>query len=627
MPAACSRFPVHPVQETLKRPTAALDRNLQYLSLVEVLHGYPLDGVVLTMGCDKTTPAQLMGAATVNIPAIGLSGGPMLDGWWKGRLAGSGTIVWEARKMLAAGEIDNDTFIEMVAASATSVGHCSTMGTALSMNSLAEAVGMSLTGCAAIPGPYRQRGQIAYETGRRIVEMVEANLRPSDIMTKKAFENAVAVASAIGASSNCPVHMVAIARHMGVDHTVEDWQRVGADIPLLVDCQPAGRYLGEAFYRAGGIPAVMKQLLDAGLLHGDVMTVTGKTVAENLAAVPAPDPEVIRPLSKPMKERAGFVVLSGNLFDNAVMKISVIDKAFRERFLSDPPDVFEGKVAVFEGPRGLPRAHRGPGFRHRRQDRAGHPQLRPRGLSGRGGGGEHAAARVAVEARHHRAADHGRRAAIGHVRIALDPERLAGSRGRRGARVAARWRSDPHRPQHPQGGCADPGGGTRRGGAPPGRSRNCSTRRRGRRSTGTPWAAWAPAAASNPPRCTSTSWRRAAKAGTITDMTARLAGKRCFVTAGRPGIGRAAALAMAAEGAIVIATDRDAHKVGDLGARGITHLALDVLDDAAVERAREGSRPDRRAVQLRRLRPPEQRRHLHGRGLGFRLRAERARHV
>ena len=343
-------FPIHPVQETLKRPTAALDRNLQYLSLVEILHGYPMDGVVLTLGCDKTTPAQLMGAATVNIPAIGLSGGPMLDGWWKGRLAGSGTIVWEARKMLAAGEIDNDTFIEMVAASATSVGHCSTMGTALSMNSLAEAVGMSLTGCAAIPGPYRQRGQIAYETGRRIVEMVEANLRPSDIMTKQAFENAVAVASAIGASSNCPIHMVAIARHMGVDHTVEDWQRVGADIPLLVDCQPAGRYLGEAFYRAGGIPAVMKQLLDAGLLHGDVMTVTGKTLAENLASVPAPDPEVIRPLAKPMKERAGFVVLSGNLFDNAVMKISVIDKEFRARFLSNPPDVFEGKVAVFEGP-------------------------------------------------------------------------------------------------------------------------------------------------------------------------------------------------------------------------------------------------------------------------------------
>ncbi len=343
-------FPVHPIQETLKRPTAALDRNLQYLSLVEVLHGYPLDGVVLTTGCDKTTPAMLMGAATVNIPAIVLSGGPMLDGWWKGRLAGSGTIVWEARKQLAAGEIDNDTFIEMVAASATSVGHCSTMGTALSMNSLAEALGMSLPGCAAIPGPYRQRAQMAYETGRRAVGMVEENLRPSDIMTKAAFENAVVVASAIGASSNCPIHMVAIARHMGVDHAIEDWQRVGAEVPMLVDCQPAGRYLGEAFYRAGGVPGVMRELLAAKLLDGGAMTVSGKTLAENLSGQAAPDPEVIRPLSNPMKERAGFIVLSGNLFDNAVMKISVIDKGFRDRFLSDPPGVFEGKVAVFEGP-------------------------------------------------------------------------------------------------------------------------------------------------------------------------------------------------------------------------------------------------------------------------------------
>ncbi len=274
----------------------------------------------------------------------------MLDGWWHGRLAGSGTIVWEARKRLAAGEIDYEGFIEMVAASSTSVGHCSTMGTALSMNSLAEAVGMTLTGAAAIPGPYRQRAQMAYETGRRIVEMVNSNLRPSDVMTKQAFENAVAVASAIGASSNCPIHMIAIARHMGVEHNLEDWQRVGAEIPLIVDCQPAGRFLGEAFYRAGGIPAVMKELLDAGLLHGDAMTVTGKTVAENLERVGEPDREVIRPLSRPMKEKAGFIVLTGNLFESAVMKISVIDTAFRDRFLSDPPDVFEGKVAVFEGP-------------------------------------------------------------------------------------------------------------------------------------------------------------------------------------------------------------------------------------------------------------------------------------
>jgi len=345
-------FPVHPIQESGKRPTAALDRNLQYLSLVEVLHGYPIDGVVLTTGCDKTTPACLMGAATVNIPAIVLSGGPMLDGWYKGRLAGSGTVVWEARKLLAEGKIDYAGFMDMVASSAPSVGHCNTMGTALSMNSLAEALGMSLPGCAAIPAPYRERGWMAYATGKRIVEMVHENLRPSDVMTKEAFENAVAAASALGASSNCPPHMIAIARHMGVDHTIEDWQRVGADIPLLVDCQPAGRWLGEKFHRAGGVQAVLKELLDAGRLHGDAMTVSGRTVAENLAAAPEPDRDVIRAYAAPMKEKAGFVVLSGNLFDNAVMKISVIDPEFRARFLSDPkqPHVFEGKVVVFEGP-------------------------------------------------------------------------------------------------------------------------------------------------------------------------------------------------------------------------------------------------------------------------------------
>jgi dihydroxy-acid dehydratase len=343
-------FPVHQIQETLKRPTAALDRNLQYLSLVEILHGYPLDGVVLTIGCDKTPGAGLMAAATVNIPAIALSGGPMLDGWHKGRLAGSGTIVWEARRLLAAGEIDYRGFIEMVAASSTSVGHCSTMGTALSMNSLVEAVGMSLPGCAAIPGPYRERAQMAYWTGRRIVEMVREDLKPSKVMTKKAFENAVAVASAIGASSNCPIHMIAIARHMGVEHDLADWQRVGADIPLLVDCQPAGRFLGEGFHRAGGVPAVMKELLEAGRLHGDVMTVSGRTVAENLKDVPEPEREVIRSYAKPMKEKAGYLVLTGNLFDSAVIKVSVIDEDFRRRFFSETPDVFEGKVAVFEGP-------------------------------------------------------------------------------------------------------------------------------------------------------------------------------------------------------------------------------------------------------------------------------------
>ncbi len=345
-------FPLHPIQETGKRPTAALDRNLAYLGLVEVLHGYPLDGVVLTTGCDKTTPACLMGAATVNIPAIVLSGGPMLDGWWKGKLSGSGTIVWEGRKLFAEGKIGYDEFMDMAASSAPSAGHCNTMGTATSMNSLAEALGMSLPGCAAIPAPYRERGQMAYETGRRIVAMVHENLRPSDIMTKAAFENVVAAAAALGASSNCPIHMIAIARHMGVEHTLDDWQRIGPEIPLLVDCQPAGRFLSEAFHRAGGVPAVMKELLQAGKIDGSTMTVSGRSMAENLAAIPTPDREVIRAYDTPLKAAAGYVVMSGNLFESAVMKMSVIDDAFRRRFLSDPahPNVFEGKVAVFEGP-------------------------------------------------------------------------------------------------------------------------------------------------------------------------------------------------------------------------------------------------------------------------------------
>ena len=345
-------FPLHPIQETGKRPTAALDRNLAYLGLVEVLHGYPLDGVVLTTGCDKTTPACLMGAATVNIPAIVLSGGPMLDGWWKGKLSGSGTIVWEGRKLFAEGKIGYDEFMDMAASSAPSAGHCNTMGTATSMNSVAEALGVSLPGCAAIPAPYRERGQMAYETGRRIVAMVHENLRPSDIMTKAAFENVVAAAAALGASSNCPIHMIAIARHMGVEHTLDDWQRIGPEIPLLVDCQPAGRFLSEAFHRAGGVPAVMKELLQAGKIDGSAMTVSGRSMAENLAAVPTPDREVIRAYDTPLKAAAGYVVMSGNLFESAVMKMSVIDDAFRRRFLSDPahPNVFEGKVAVFEGP-------------------------------------------------------------------------------------------------------------------------------------------------------------------------------------------------------------------------------------------------------------------------------------
>ncbi len=345
-------FPVHPLQETGKRPTAALDRNLAYLGLVEVLHGYPIDGVVLTTGCDKTTPACLMAAATVNIPAIVLSGGPMLDGWWKGRLSGSGTIVWEARKLLAEGEIGYHEFMDMVASSSPSTGHCNTMGTATSMNSLAEALGMSLPGCAAIPAPYRERAWMAFETGKRIVDMVHENLRPSDIMTRAAFENAVVAAAALGASSNCPIHMVAIARHMGVEHTLDDWQRLGADIPLLVDCQPAGRFLGEGFHRAGGVSAVMKELLDAGKLDGQARTVTGKTLAEDLAPVQEPDREVIRAYDTPLKPAAGYIVMRGNLFDSAVMKTSVIDPAFRARFLSDPahPNVFEGHAVVFEGP-------------------------------------------------------------------------------------------------------------------------------------------------------------------------------------------------------------------------------------------------------------------------------------
>ena len=345
-------FPIHPIQETGKRPTAGLDRNLAYLSLVEVLHGYPLDGVVLTGGCDKTVPAVLMGAATVNIPSILLSGGPMLDGWYKGRLAGSGTIVWEGRKLLAEEKIDYEKFLDMVAASASSVGHCNTMGTALSMNSLGEALGMSLPGCAAIPGPHKERGWMAYETGRRIVGMVAENLRPSDIMTKKAFENAVVAAAALGASSNCPISMIAIARHMGVDHTLDDWQRLGADIPLLTDVQPAGRFLGEGFFRAGGVPAVLRELKDAGKLHLDAMTCTGQTLGEVLADPVDVDREVIRAYGNPMKERAGFIVLSGNLFDAGIMKISVVDEQFRNRFLADPehPNAFEGKAVIFEGP-------------------------------------------------------------------------------------------------------------------------------------------------------------------------------------------------------------------------------------------------------------------------------------
>jgi xylonate dehydratase len=345
-------FPTHPIQETGKRPTAALDRNLAYLGLVEVLYGYPLDGVVLTTGCDKTTPACIMAAATVNLPAIVLSGGPMLNGWFKGERTGSGTIAWKAREMLAAGEIDYDGFLKLVASSAPSAGHCNTMGTASTMNSLAEALGMSLPGCAAIPAPYRERGQIAYATGKRIVEMVEEDLKPSDILTREAFENTIVVNSAIGGSTNAPIHINAIARHIGVPLTIEDWQTVGHKVPLLVNMQPAGKYLGEEFHRAGGVPAVVAELIAAGKIHEKAPTVNGKSIGENCRGQLSWDRDVIRAYDQPMVKDAGFIVLKGNLFDNAIMKTSVISKEFRDRYLSDPknPEAFEGRAIVFDGP-------------------------------------------------------------------------------------------------------------------------------------------------------------------------------------------------------------------------------------------------------------------------------------
>jgi dihydroxy-acid dehydratase len=345
-------FPVHPIQETGKRPTAALDRNLAYLGLVEVLYGYPLDGVVLTTGCDKTTPAMLMGAATVDLPAIVLSGGPMLDGHFEGELAGSGTVVWEARRRLAKGTLDYPEFIDMVAASAPSVGHCNTMGTASSMNAMAEALGMSLPGCAAIPAPYRERAQMAYLTGKRIVEMVHEDLRPSHIMTREAFENAIVCASAIGASTNCPPHVNAIARHIGVPLTVEDWDRIGYDVPLLVNMQPAGKYLGETYYQAGGLPAVIAELMRHGKIHAHARTVNGKTIGDNNRDTKNGNPDAIRTHNNPLKTHAGFAVLSGNLFNSAVMKTSVISDEFRARYLQKPGDenAFEGRAIVFEGP-------------------------------------------------------------------------------------------------------------------------------------------------------------------------------------------------------------------------------------------------------------------------------------
>ena len=345
-------FPVHPIQETGKRPTAALDRNLAYLGLVEVLYGYPLDGVVLMVGCDKTVPACIMAAATVNTPAIVLSGGPMLDGYHNGKLAGSGTVLWQARQDVAAGRIDYKEFIDIAASSAPSIGHCNTMGTASTMNAMAEALGLSLPGCAAIPAPYRERARIAYDTGVRAVEIVREDLKPSDILTRAAFENAIVACSAIGGSTNAPIHLNAIARHIGVPLAIEDWEKIGYDVPLLVNMQPAGEYLGEEYFRAGGLPAVMHELQAAGRLHGEAVTVNGRSVAENVARCKSSNADVIRPYDKPLKAAAGFKVLRGNLFDSAIMKTSVISAEFRTRYLSNPkdPDAFEGRAVVFDGP-------------------------------------------------------------------------------------------------------------------------------------------------------------------------------------------------------------------------------------------------------------------------------------
>jgi dihydroxy-acid dehydratase len=344
-------FPVHPIFENCRRPTAALDRNLAYLGLVEILHGYPIDAVVLTTGCDKTTPAGIMAASTVGIPAIVLSGGPMLDGWQDGERVGSGTVIWRSRRKLAAGEIDEEAFFAAASASATSLGHCNTMGTASTMNAVAEVLGLSLPGCAAIPAPYRERGQISYETGRRIVGMAHEDVRPASILTRQAFRNAIAVIAAIGGSSNAQPHLHAMARHAGVELTPADWMECGRDVPLIVNMQPAGAYLGESFHRAGGVPAVLSALIAAGLIDGSCATVTGRTLAENVEGLTSLDADVIASVDAPIAERAGFLVLSGNLFDFAIMKTSVISPAFRARYLSDPaaPEAFTGRAIVFDG--------------------------------------------------------------------------------------------------------------------------------------------------------------------------------------------------------------------------------------------------------------------------------------
>ncbi len=430
-------FPCHPIQETGKRPTASLDRNLAYLSLVEVLYGYPLDGVVLLTGCDKTMPACLMAAATVNIPTISLNVGPMLNGWSRGERTGSGTVVWKARERHAAGDIDYQQFLDIVASSAPSDGHCNTMGTASTMNALAEALGMALPGSAAIPAPYRERGQAAYATGQRIVDMVWEDLKPSDILTREAFENAIVANTAIGGSTNAPIHINAIAKLIGVPLSCDDWERVGYDIPLLVNMQPAGQYLGEEYYRAGGLPAVMSELLEAGKLHADVLTCNGKTVAENCAGAHTWDRDVIKPYGEPMRERAGFLNLKGSLFDSAIMKTSVISREFYDRYLANPTTpTLRGACRGVRRAGGLPPPHRRSGARDRRAHGADHARRRADRLSGRGRGGEHAAPGRADPPRRAVVALHRRRAPVRHLGHALDPQRLAGGGGRRRPRPA-----------------------------------------------------------------------------------------------------------------------------------------------------------------------------------------------
>ena len=397
-------FPIHPIQETCKRPTAMIDRNLQYLSLVEILHGYPIDGVVLTTGCDKTTPAQIMAAATVDIPAIVLSGGPMLNGWFHGKRTGSGTIVWTAREMMARGEIDAREFTELIASSAPSAGHCNTMGTATTMNSLAEALGMSLPGCAAIPAPHRDRQEMAYLTGKRSVEIVWEDLKPSQVLTRAAFENAIVVNSAIGGSTNAPIQVNAIARHIGVELDNDDWERIGYDVPLLVNMQPAGEYLGEEYYRAGGVPAVVAELIDMGKIDKTAITINGKYAArEQRRDSSRSDREVIKAHDAPMKSHAGFLNLKGNLFDSAIMKTSVISEEFRERYLQNPedPDAFEGRAMVFDGPEDYHARIDDPALALDEDTVLVIRGVGPIGYPGRGGGRQHAPARLPPEARRH----------------------------------------------------------------------------------------------------------------------------------------------------------------------------------------------------------------------------------